>query len=301
MRAAIRSRTPPRPRRSSSRLPAATRAPSARNRSRRYAPGSPPCRPRRRARRAGRSAPRARTDPAGPTSPSRRWAARRGAHRGAGSGGPWPGSSRRTRRGGRRASPASARSAGPCGASGRRCPPRSAALAACRIRRTRRWGSGPASSAPPGIQPGGRRSGRGPSRSPCRRRGPGWSWWGTLDQWTSGRYRRGVWKAFTKEDDLTPEVVVPQRPKAPPPETAPIEQLRGEGKARLGARVKLSAPDGHEAEYRLVTPDQADPTHGAVSVESPLGRALLGKSAGEEVTVERPRGPLDYTIEGVYF
>ncbi|HEY4731417.1 MAG TPA: GreA/GreB family elongation factor [Myxococcales bacterium] len=108
-------------------------------------------------------------------------------------------------------------------------------------------------------------------------------------------------KAFTREDDLSSEVVVPQRPKAPPPETAPIEQLRGEGKARLGARVKLSDPDGHEAEYRLVTPDQADPTHGAVSVESPLGMALLGKSAGEEVTVERPRGPLEYTIEGVYF
>jgi len=35
-----------------------------------------------------------------------------------------------------------------------------------------------------------------------------------------------VSKAFTNEDDLIPEVVVPQRPKAPPLETAPIEQLR---------------------------------------------------------------------------
>jgi transcription elongation GreA/GreB family factor len=110
-----------------------------------------------------------------------------------------------------------------------------------------------------------------------------------------------VSKAFTREDDQAPEVVVPPRVKAPPPETAPIEQLREEGRARLGARVKLSDGDGHEAEYRLVTPDEADPPHGAVSVESPLGRALLGKAAGDDVTVERPRGPLEYTIEAVWF
>ena len=108
-------------------------------------------------------------------------------------------------------------------------------------------------------------------------------------------------KAFTKEDDVTPEVVVPARVKTPPPETAPIEQLRGEGKARLGAHVKVSDGEGHEAEYRLVTPDEADPTHGAVSVESPLGRALLGKSAGDDVTVERPRGAVEYTVEAVWF
>ena len=108
-------------------------------------------------------------------------------------------------------------------------------------------------------------------------------------------------KAFTKEDDVTPDVVVPPRAKAPPLETAPIEQLRNEGKARLGARVKLSDGVGHEAEYRLVTPDEADPPHGAVSVESPLGRALLGKSAGDDVTVERPRGPAEYTVEAVWF
>ena len=108
-------------------------------------------------------------------------------------------------------------------------------------------------------------------------------------------------KAFTKEDEATPDVVVPPRAKAPPPETAPIEQLREEGKARLGARVKVSGEDGKETEYKLVTPDEADPAHGAVSVESPLGRALLGKSAGDEVTVERPRGPLEYTVEAVSF
>ena len=108
-------------------------------------------------------------------------------------------------------------------------------------------------------------------------------------------------KAFTKEDDGKPEVMVPQRQKASPPQTLPVDRLRDEGKVRLGARVKLEDEDGKQTEYRLVTPDDADPPHGAVSVESPLGRALLGRSAGDEVTVERPRGPAGYTIVSVYF
>jgi transcription elongation GreA/GreB family factor len=110
-----------------------------------------------------------------------------------------------------------------------------------------------------------------------------------------------VSKAFTKEDDVTPDVVVPQRPKMPPPETPPVARLRDEGKVRLGARVRLEDEDGNETEYRLVTPDRADPAHGAVSVESPLGRALLGKSAGDDVIVERPRGAAEYTIVSIYF
>jgi len=108
-------------------------------------------------------------------------------------------------------------------------------------------------------------------------------------------------KAFTREDDRGPEVVVPPRRRSPPPLTPPVEQLRDEGKARLGARVKIRGGDGHEAEYRLVTAEEADPAHGAVSVISPLGRSLLGKSAGDEVVVERPRGAVQYTVVSVYF
>jgi transcription elongation GreA/GreB family factor len=110
-----------------------------------------------------------------------------------------------------------------------------------------------------------------------------------------------VSKAFTKEDDLTPDVVVPQRQRTPPPETPPVEKLRDEGKVRLGARVRLEDENGNESEYQMVTADGADPAHGAVSVNSPLGRALLGKSAGDDVVVERPRGAAEYTIVSIYF
>jgi transcription elongation factor GreB len=108
-------------------------------------------------------------------------------------------------------------------------------------------------------------------------------------------------KAFTSEDAPTSEVVVPQRIKAPPPETPPVEQLREEGKARLGAHVRVEDEEGHEHEYALVPSDEADPASGRVSVESPLGRALLGKSEGDEVVVERPRGRAEYTVVEVRF
>ncbi len=108
-------------------------------------------------------------------------------------------------------------------------------------------------------------------------------------------------KAFTNEDAPPPEVVVPPRPKAPPPELPPIEQLRGEGKARLGAHVTLEDENGSSLEYVLVTPDGADPARRRVSVESPLGQALLGKSAGDEVVVERPRGAAGFRIVDVRF
>ncbi|HEY6911406.1 MAG TPA: GreA/GreB family elongation factor [Myxococcales bacterium] len=108
-------------------------------------------------------------------------------------------------------------------------------------------------------------------------------------------------KAFTSEDAATPEVVVPQRIKAPPPETPPVEQLREDGKVRLGARVTLEDDEGREVKYELVPSDEADPARGRVSVESPLGRALLGKEEGDEVVVERPRGPASYSVVGIRF
>jgi transcription elongation factor GreB len=58
----------------------------------------------------------------------------------------------------------------------------------------------------------------------------------------------------------------------------------------FGAFVTVEEESGERAEYRLVGPDESDPAQGLVSIESPLGRALLGRSAGDEVSVRRPRG-----------
>jgi transcription elongation factor GreB len=64
----------------------------------------------------------------------------------------------------------------------------------------------------------------------------------------------------------------------------------------FGASVLLEAEDGSEVCYRLVGPDESDVATGAISVESPIGRVLVGKRAGDEVWVERPAGRTWFTV-----
>jgi transcription elongation factor GreB len=78
------------------------------------------------------------------------------------------------------------------------------------------------------------------------------------------------------------------------PEAAP------EGRAGFACWVTVEAEDGARSTWRLVGPDEADPRQGAVSVHSPLGRALLGRTAGDEVEVERPGGARAYTVVAVH-
>lgn len=63
------------------------------------------------------------------------------------------------------------------------------------------------------------------------------------------------------------------------------------GRAYFGAWVTVEDDAGEERAYRLVGPDEADAGAGLVSVEAPLGRALLGKAPGDRVRYERPAGP----------
>jgi len=64
----------------------------------------------------------------------------------------------------------------------------------------------------------------------------------------------------------------------------------------FGAWVTLEDSEGAEHRYRLVGPDEFDVARGLVSVESPIGRVLLGKREGDEVIVERPAGTAVYDV-----
>jgi transcription elongation factor GreA len=48
--------------------------------------------------------------------------------------------------------------------------------------------------------------------------------------------------------------------------------------------------------YQIVGPDESDIPSGKISITSPLGKALIGKEANEEVTVQTPGGAKQYTI-----
>ena len=64
----------------------------------------------------------------------------------------------------------------------------------------------------------------------------------------------------------------------------------------FGGWVSLEDEDGHLQRYQLVGPDEFDAASGRISVDSPVGRALMGKRIGDEVVVRRPKGETQYTI-----
>jgi transcription elongation factor GreA len=67
------------------------------------------------------------------------------------------------------------------------------------------------------------------------------------------------------------------------------EENRERGVVAAGAEVKVSSEEGEET-YSIVGAAEADPLNGRISNESPLGRALLGHKAGDEVEWTSPIG-----------
>ncbi len=65
----------------------------------------------------------------------------------------------------------------------------------------------------------------------------------------------------------------------------------------FGCRVLLENLDtGEEVTYQLVGPDESDISRGRISISSPLGKALLGKEPGAELTVQVPGGKRVYEL-----
>jgi transcription elongation factor GreA len=67
------------------------------------------------------------------------------------------------------------------------------------------------------------------------------------------------------------------------------------GQAGFGSKLTL-VERGQQMVYELVMPEDANPDRGLVSIASPIGRALVGKEAGDEVTVPTPGGVRTFEI-----
>ena len=66
----------------------------------------------------------------------------------------------------------------------------------------------------------------------------------------------------------------------------------------IGSKVTITA--GKKTfEYTIVGPVEADPLHGKISNESPIGVALLGKKVGETAEITTPKGTTKYEISSV--
>ena len=65
---------------------------------------------------------------------------------------------------------------------------------------------------------------------------------------------------------------------------------------RFGALVTVEDDEGVRVTWRLVDKEESDPKAGRISVQSPVGAALLGRTVGDAVTVRLPKGDVDYEI-----
>jgi transcription elongation factor GreB len=75
-------------------------------------------------------------------------------------------------------------------------------------------------------------------------------------------------------------------------EQAPTDR----GRVFFGAWVLLENDAGEQSRYRVVGPDEIDMAPGYISMDSPLGRALLTRRLDEEISVELPGGRRSYVI-----
>jgi transcription elongation factor GreA len=65
----------------------------------------------------------------------------------------------------------------------------------------------------------------------------------------------------------------------------------------LGSKVELeNLDDGLRAEYEIVVPEEVDGAQNRISLSSPLGRALIGKTCDDDIEVQTPKGKRAYMV-----
>ena len=79
-----------------------------------------------------------------------------------------------------------------------------------------------------------------------------------------------------------------------------VDEPPRDGTIGIGTRSNSAASiSGTAAEYELVGSIEADPADRRLSAASPVGRALLGRRAGEDLEVQTPGGPMRFRILAV--
>ena len=68
------------------------------------------------------------------------------------------------------------------------------------------------------------------------------------------------------------------------------------GRVYFGAWVSIEDEEGGLHRYQLVGPDEFDAAERRISVDSPVGKALMGKRLDDEVVVRRPKGDTVYRV-----
>lgn len=77
-----------------------------------------------------------------------------------------------------------------------------------------------------------------------------------------------------------------------------ISKNGGNSIVQIGGTVEVNS-QGEKQTFTIVGSEEANPSQGKISNESPLGRAFLGHKAGDVIDVETPRGKANYKIISV--
>ena len=73
--------------------------------------------------------------------------------------------------------------------------------------------------------------------------------------------------------------------------------LKNKDRVTFGVSVKLeNLETGETVSYQLVGADESEPENGFISITSPIGRALIGKSVDDEVVVNAPGGVREFLV-----
>ncbi|HSX42423.1 MAG TPA: transcription elongation factor GreA [Candidatus Saccharimonadales bacterium] len=70
------------------------------------------------------------------------------------------------------------------------------------------------------------------------------------------------------------------------------------GTVGIGSEITVEI-EGDKDNYKIVGPTESDPAKGRISIDSPVGQAVLGHKAGDKVKVQTPDGAVDYKIISV--
>lgn len=70
------------------------------------------------------------------------------------------------------------------------------------------------------------------------------------------------------------------------------------GTIGIGSQIVVEI-EGDKDNYEIVGPTESDPAKGRISIDSPVGQAVLGHKAGDKVKVQTPDGAVDYKIVSV--
>lgn len=79
-----------------------------------------------------------------------------------------------------------------------------------------------------------------------------------------------------------------------------IEGAENTNNIVLGSKViVVCLEDNEQEEYQIVGSQEANPMNGRISDDSPFGRGLMGRAAGDTVTIEAPAGEIQYKIVSI--